>query len=157
MVLVCFDACYMAAAEVALEYSGLVRLIVGSQVTLPFNGWPYDSVLRFLRSHPRVKPESLAKAIDRAVILSYPATRTVTQSALRPDGADAVARAAPRSVWRMNRDDRCDTAMSSACRAGLTLRGDRRPRWPPTLTNPKEVADARLQNWKPRGMADGSR
>ena len=104
-----FDACYMAAAEVALEYSGLVRLIVGSQVTLPFNGWPYDSVLRFLLSHPRVKPESLAKAIDRAVVLSYPATRTVTQSALRPDGADAVARAVRRLVTSLERAGRSKT------------------------------------------------
>jgi hypothetical protein len=88
-----FDACYMSTAEVAREADGLVELMIGSQITLPFQGWPYEPILKHLRAHPKAGPEKLAKVITRTVVGAYPTKATVTQTALRPAGAKAVTSA----------------------------------------------------------------
>jgi hypothetical protein len=98
-----FDACYMAAAEVGYEFRDLVQFMVGSQITLPFEGWPYEPVLRYLRTHPRAKPASVAKTIARAVVESYSHRSIVTQTAFRPAGADDVAAATQGLVIALER------------------------------------------------------
>lgn len=101
-----FDACYMSSAELASEYQGLVTLMIGSQIMLPFQGWPYDSVLSYLLAHPRVTPASFSRAIARTVVSSYPRERTVTQTTLQPGQAGAVATAVTRLVTALERAGR---------------------------------------------------
>jgi hypothetical protein len=100
-----FDACYMSATEVSYEYRGLVDFMIASQMTIPFQGWPYGKILAFLRRHPRRTPESLAKGIVRAVVDSYAGDKsaTVTQTALCPAAADEVGSATARLVEALNR------------------------------------------------------
>ncbi len=85
-----FDACYMSTIEMAYEYRDIVQLIVGSQIVIPFEGWPYERVLRSLRAHPRTTPEGLASKLVHAFLESYPRRTTVTQTAFRPSAAGAV-------------------------------------------------------------------
>jgi hypothetical protein len=85
-----FDACYMSTIEMGYEYRDVVQFIVGSQIVIPFEGWPYERVLRSLRAHPRTTQEALASKLVRAFVTSYPRRTTVTQTAFRPSAAGAV-------------------------------------------------------------------
>ncbi len=82
----------MSAVEVGYQNRNLVDFVVGTQVTMPFEGWPYEPILKSLRAHPERTPASLARAIARKVVKSY-RVETVTQTVLRPAAADGVSAA----------------------------------------------------------------
>ena len=57
-----FDACNMAAVEVAyqVELTGLVGILVGSEETIPMNGFPYDLMLTPVANDPERTPAQVA-------------------------------------------------------------------------------------------------
>ncbi len=57
-----FDACNMGNAEVAYQMSktSLVSYLVGSEETVPGNGYPYDKMLTPLAANPAMTPHDLA-------------------------------------------------------------------------------------------------
>lgn len=60
--LLAFDACNMAAVEVAyqVELTGLVGILVGSEETIPMNGFPYDLMLTPVANDPARTPSQVA-------------------------------------------------------------------------------------------------
>lgn len=56
-----FDACLMSSVEVAYEASltGLVHYMVASEMSIPFDGFPYDLMLTPLIENPAATPEEL--------------------------------------------------------------------------------------------------
>jgi hypothetical protein len=57
-----FDACNMAAIEVVWQVSltGLVDILVGSEETIPMNGFPYDLMLTSVANDPSRTPTQVA-------------------------------------------------------------------------------------------------
>jgi len=57
-----FDACNMAAIEVIYEVSltGLVDILVGSEETIPMNGYPYDLMFTPVANDPSRTPTQVA-------------------------------------------------------------------------------------------------
>jgi hypothetical protein len=90
------DACLMSNLEVAYQARPYVRYIVASEESEPNDGWPYDSVLRFLADNPDADPAAFAAHIVGAYAQSY-AERNhdgpITQSALDLAQVDIVANA----------------------------------------------------------------
>ena len=62
MDILAFDACNMAAIEVAYQLSltGLVGLMVASEESVPLDGYPYDLMLTPLAEEPSRTPEQVA-------------------------------------------------------------------------------------------------
>ncbi|MBN1259101.1 MAG: peptidase C11 [Anaerolineae bacterium] len=94
--LVGFDACLMNMVEVAYQIRDLCRVIVGSQEVEPGDGWPYNTVMARLVSHPELAPEALGQAIVEAYLDFY-STRypqlSVTQSALATASMESLGQA----------------------------------------------------------------
>ena len=57
-----FDACNMAAVEVAyqVELTGQVGIVVGSEETIPMNGYPYDLMFTPVANDPSRTPAQVA-------------------------------------------------------------------------------------------------
>lgn len=51
--LIAMDACLMAMVEVSYQMKGLVDLFVGSEQTIPGNGYPYNIFIKPLSQNPR--------------------------------------------------------------------------------------------------------
>ncbi len=85
-----FDACLMNMVEVVHQFDGLADIVVGSQQTEPGEGWPYDQVLRQVKTGS--SPDEVAKGIVAEYIKSYKAVRerNVTQSAVAVAKTGAV-------------------------------------------------------------------
>jgi len=68
-----FDACLMASMEVAftMELSGKVGVMVASEDSIPWDGWPYDIVLSNLVGTPTQNEYELSIAIVDDYIASY--------------------------------------------------------------------------------------
>jgi hypothetical protein len=77
-----FDACLMGMAEVGYEIRDHAAVMVGSEETEPFDGWPYDTVLTDLAANPSMSPESLACVIVNRYGESYGSANDLTQSAI---------------------------------------------------------------------------
>jgi len=75
------DACFMAMTEVAYQIKDYADIIVASEESEPFDGWPYDTILGELAGDPLVSPGQLAVDIVDKYIFSYP-YNGVTQSAI---------------------------------------------------------------------------
>jgi len=75
------DACFMAMTEVAYQIKDYTDILVTSEESVPFNGWPYDTILAQLASNPLVSSEQLAVDIVDKYILSY-SYGAVSQSAI---------------------------------------------------------------------------
>ncbi len=58
-----FDACMMAMAEVDFQLRDWANYIVGSEETVPGDGWPYDSILTALKANPSMSASSLSSTI----------------------------------------------------------------------------------------------
>ena len=60
-----FDCCNMGNVEVAYQVSltNLVSYIVGSEETVPGNGFPYDKMLNRLEANPAMTPRDLSMAM----------------------------------------------------------------------------------------------
>ena len=75
------DACFMAMTEVAYQIKDYVDILVASEESEPFDGWPYDTILGELVGNPPISSEQLAVDIVDKYIFSYP-YGNVTQSAI---------------------------------------------------------------------------
>jgi len=75
------DACFMAMTEVAYQIKDYADILVTSEESVPFNGWPYDTILGELASNPLISSEQLAVDIVDKYIFSY-SYGNVTQSAI---------------------------------------------------------------------------
>jgi cysteine peptidase C11 family protein len=88
------DACLMNQLEVAYQLRKQAQFIVGSELTEPVDGWPYDKILGKLAKTPTLKASELASTIVDDYIECYKAEGgPVTQSAVDLAQIDAVAAA----------------------------------------------------------------
>jgi len=75
------DACFMAMTEVAYQIKDYADILVTSEESEPFDGWPYDTILGELVDNPLISSEQLAVDIVDKYIFSYP-YGNITQSAI---------------------------------------------------------------------------
>jgi Clostripain family len=86
------DACLMNQIEVAYQLRKQSAFIVGSELTEPLEGWPYDRILAKLAKKPKMSPNELAAIIVDDYIASYKTDGgPVTQSAVAVNHIEAVA------------------------------------------------------------------
>lgn len=85
-----FDACLMSMLEIAHHFKDQVEIIVGSQQTEPADGWPYDKVIKKIKTSEDSR--TLAEGIVTAYIKSYKGTgiQNLTQSAIDTSKTDAA-------------------------------------------------------------------
>jgi len=84
------DACFMAMTEVAYQIKDYADILVTSEESEPFNGWPYDTILGELAGNPLISSEQFAADIVDKYIFSYP-YNNVTQSAIDLSYMDTLA------------------------------------------------------------------
>jgi len=84
------DACYMAMTEVAYQIKDYADILVTSEESEPFGGWPYDAILAQLAANPTMSSTQLAADIVEKYIYSYPYD-DVTQSAIDLSYTDTLA------------------------------------------------------------------
>lgn len=84
------DACFMAMTEVAYQIKDYADILVTSEESVPFNGWPYDAILGELVGEPLISPGQLAVDIVDKYIFSYSYGK-VTQSAINLSYMDTLA------------------------------------------------------------------
>lgn len=77
------DACLMQMAAVAYQFSGHTGVIVGSEETVPGNGYPYAPILSSLTAKPSMDAEELGSIIVDAYGNSY--ANDATLSALNSE------------------------------------------------------------------------
>lgn len=87
--LVGFDACLMGMVEVAYEIREHASVMVGSEATEPWDGWPYDTLLWDLVAEPSMSPAELSSVIVSRYYESY--GNDETQSAIDLTQIDALA------------------------------------------------------------------
>jgi len=75
------DACFMAMTEVAYQIKDYADILVTSEESEPFDGWPYNTILEELVGNPLISSGQLAVDIVDKYIFSYP-YGNVTQSAI---------------------------------------------------------------------------
>jgi len=75
------DACFMAMTEVAYQIKDYADILVASEESEPFDGWPYDTILGELVGNPLMSSGQFAVNIVDEYIFSYPYGH-VTQSAI---------------------------------------------------------------------------
>jgi len=75
------DACFMAMTEVAYQIKDYADILVASEESEPFEGWPYDTILGELAGNPLISSGQLAVDIVDKYIFSYP-YGNITQSAI---------------------------------------------------------------------------
>jgi hypothetical protein len=76
-----FDACDMSRLETIHEFKGLATFLVGSQISVPFSGWPYHTILRGLVDDPGMDERTLSNMILEEYYFSYQPPR-ITLTAL---------------------------------------------------------------------------
>ena len=84
------DACLMGMTEVAYQIKDYADILAASEESVPFNGWPYDTILEELTGNPLIPPGQLAADIVDKYIYSYP-YNNVTQSAIDLSYIDTLA------------------------------------------------------------------
>ena len=77
------DACLMQMAEVAFELRERADFILGSEESVPGEGFPYDKLLQALVNEPGMSPERLGITAVEAYAAFYQEPRTVAISLLR--------------------------------------------------------------------------
>ncbi|MHA1483533.1 MAG: clostripain-related cysteine peptidase, partial [Candidatus Heimdallarchaeaceae archaeon] len=77
-----FDACLMAAAELAYEYRNDVDYLVASEETIPGNGFNYELLYQALVNNPYMTPEQLSQIIVTKYSQAYATDPTTTLSAI---------------------------------------------------------------------------
>ncbi|WP_050024907.1 clostripain-related cysteine peptidase [Verrucomicrobium sp. BvORR034] len=88
------DACLMSMVETAIQVQGAGRYFCGSQEVEPGEGWPYDRVLEKLAATTMMDGLELTKIIVEEFVDSYPAHKSVTQSAFELSKLATVQKAA---------------------------------------------------------------
>jgi hypothetical protein len=66
-----FDACLMGNLEVAYQIREHTDIYVGSEETIPWEGWPYDRILESLTKKPSMTPEKLAEIMVYEYVQYY--------------------------------------------------------------------------------------
>lgn len=103
------DACLMQMLEVAYEVRDSVDIVVASEETEPWDGWPYDDILNSLINSPEMSPKEFAATIASKYLASYSGgsqgSQKVTQAAIN-------VTAFPDFISSLN--DFCRTAMDSS-------------------------------------------
>jgi len=84
------DACFMAMTEVAYQVKDYADILVTSEESEPFDGWPYDAILAQLAANPTMFSTQLAADIVDKYIYFYPFD-DVTQSAIDLSYTDTLA------------------------------------------------------------------
>jgi PKD repeat protein len=77
-----FDACLMGMAEVAYEIREWTDYLVFSEETIPWDGWPYDTVLSDLAAFPSMGPAEFSSSIVTRYMEYYGYNGAETMSAL---------------------------------------------------------------------------
>ncbi len=77
-----FDACLMQMIEVAYQAGNHPQVVVGSEETEPFDGWPYDTGLLPLKNNPAMSPQGLGSVLVDEYLISYGSYGGETQSAV---------------------------------------------------------------------------
>jgi hypothetical protein len=107
------DACLMNQVEVAYQVRTQASFLVGSELTEPAEGWPYQKVLGALAKRPSMSSADFAKTIVDAYVASYRGSgQEVTQSAV--------------TLARVGAVDRAIDALARAMTTALTNDGARR-------------------------------
>ena len=91
--LVGMDACLMGMIEVAYEIKDYGNIMVASEESEPFEGWPYDRLLTALTSNPNMSASSLGAAIVNNFVNYYAGSDSVTLSAIDLTKIGALANA----------------------------------------------------------------
>ncbi|HIE43368.1 MAG TPA: hypothetical protein EYP78_01050 [Candidatus Omnitrophica bacterium] len=76
--LVGFDACLMGMIEVAHEIRNQASVMVSSQKTEPFDGWPYNTILSDLAGNPDMSPAEFGITIVQRYGNSYNGYHTLS-------------------------------------------------------------------------------
>jgi len=84
------DACFMGMTEVAYQIKDYAGILIASEESVPFSGWPYDAILEELTGNPLISPGQLSADIVDKYIYSYP-YNNVTQSAIDLNYMNALA------------------------------------------------------------------
>ncbi len=90
-----FDACLMNMLEVVVQCRGLTDLVIASEETEPFAGWPYHTLAAYFRSARRLNPVMIGKKIVklyREYYRPYP-EEAVTLSAVSTSHLDDLCQA----------------------------------------------------------------
>ena len=86
------DACLMQMAEVAFELREHADFILGSEESVPGEGFPYDKLLQALVDEPGISPENLGIKAVEAYAAFYQEPRTAAISLLRASKLPELAR-----------------------------------------------------------------
>jgi len=79
---IAFDACLMGMVEVAHEIMDYSNIMVASEETVPWDGFPYNTFLADLNAHTTWTGEELAESIVNRYDESYATTEVYTISAI---------------------------------------------------------------------------
>jgi hypothetical protein len=89
-----FDACLMASAEFYYGLQNYASILVGSQANEPGDGWPYDTILNWLKNNPTASSSQLGSIIVDRYIEFYPSNIAITHSAVSSAGLGSIQTAA---------------------------------------------------------------
>jgi Clostripain family len=87
-----FDSCEMAMAEVWCEMVDCATIGISSQAPIPYQGWPYGTVVKRLLQDPEASPERVAQTIIDTFVESYIRDQNayVTLSAVNLSAIDSL-------------------------------------------------------------------
>ena len=88
-----FDACLMSMIEVIYQLREQAQVIVGSQTTVPSDGWSYAEIVRTLTVNSNIGPDELSRSIVHSFRASYENTnRETTVSSVTLAKVEMVSR-----------------------------------------------------------------
>ena len=88
-----FDACLMGMVEIAYEIKDSAHIMIASENTEPFDGWPYNDFLAYLVNHPLSPEDNISTAVVKDYITHYGSNGTETLSAINLDSIDYLCSA----------------------------------------------------------------
>jgi Clostripain family len=84
-----FDSCYLASAEVALQFRRYGRLMLACENSISLTGWQFDVMVEAILADPKVDAQALAETMVRAVGITRNSPFTLSLFDL--SGAEKVA------------------------------------------------------------------
>jgi hypothetical protein len=115
-----FDACLMQMGEVAAEVAGKTDVIIGSEETVPGQGYPYASFLGALVKNPDMTNTDLGRTVVNAYKAFYSASNKAVQlSAIRSAqlaGLESLLKDFSASAKALNEPAAFKTARSAVIR-----------------------------------------
>ncbi|MFX1534708.1 MAG: clostripain-related cysteine peptidase [Promethearchaeota archaeon] len=89
------DACLMAMAEVAYQNKAYVDYVVASAEVEPWDGWPYELIVKKLNENPKIVPKEFSKVMVDEYMDSYagPDFTYVTLSSIQTTALEDLAKA----------------------------------------------------------------